>query len=800
MQKKIRKAVVIGAGVMGSGIAAHLANAGISTYLLDIVPPTLTEDDKKRGWDENSPNFRNKFAQTAKERMAKAKPSPLYCKEDLKLISVGNIEDDLRLISEVDWVIEVIVENLEAKRSLFEKVEAYWKWGTIVSSNTSGVPINEMVEGRSDEFRKHFLGTHFFNPPRYMKLMEIIPAKETDPDLLSFMERFCEKDLGKGVVLAKDTPNFIGNRIGVYSLMATLQEMIKHEMSIEEVDTITGSALGRPNTATFRTIDLVGLDVLASASWNVFGKLEDPAEKEIFKIPNFLEEMIQKKWLGNKAGQGFYRKVKGEKGVETFTLDYRTLEYRPSNKPVFASLEVAKAHRDLKERLCSLLYADDKAGKFAWNITKKMLLYSASKIPEITDNIVAIDRALKWGFNWEMGPFELWDAIGVERSVALMKEEGEEIPPIVLHVLKSDTKSFYEKRKAQTLYMTMAGEQTPVPESKEWVNIARLKKNGKVIFQNNESSLIDIGDEVACLEFHSPNNAIGMELIQAIYHALEVVDKNYRGLVIGNQGSNFCVGANLKLVLSHAQAKDWEYIEKLTKDFQNATMAIKYFDKPIVAAPFGTTLGGGAELCFPASKIQAAAETYMGLVEVGVGVIPAGGGTKEVLVRNIAGADVDGKVDLQPYVNRAFETIVRAKVSTSGKDGKNLSFLRETDSISMNKDYLIHDAKQAVISLSSNGYRAKNQKKIRVVGEPGLAVLKLGIYSMQCSGYLSEHDAKIAKKLAYILSCGDVPANTLVSEQYVLDLEREAFLSLCGEEKSLARIQHMLLKGKPLRN
>lgn len=467
MLKKIRKATVIGSGVMGSGIAAHLANAGIFTYLLDMVPTTFTEDDKKRGWTESSQSFRNKLAQAAKERMATSNPSPLYSKEYLNLISIGNIEDDLHLISEVDWVIEVIVENLEAKRSLFEQVEAHWKPGTIVSSNTSGVSINEMAAGRSDEFRKYFLGTHFFNPPRYMKLLEIIPAKETDPDLLSFIEQFSEKVLGKGVVLAKDTPNFIGNRIGVYALMVTLQEMMKREMSIEEVDVITGSALGRPNSATLRTIDLVGLDVLAHVSTNVFDQVEDPIEKAVFEIPGFLKEMIQKKWLGNKAGKGFYQKVRGQKGTETLALDYRTLEYRPISMPAFSSLEAAKAHKDLKEKLCSLIYTDDKAGDFAWNVTKKVLLYSAGKIPEIADDIVAVDRAMKWGFNWEMGPFELWDAIGVEKSVARMKEEGEEIPLLVQNILKRGASSFYEKTKAQPMYLTVHGEQALVPEPRE---------------------------------------------------------------------------------------------------------------------------------------------------------------------------------------------------------------------------------------------------------------------------------------------------------------------------------------------
>jgi 3-hydroxyacyl-CoA dehydrogenase len=797
---KIRKAAVIGSGVMGSGIAAHLANAGIQTILLDIIPPALTEEDRQKGLTEKSAAFRNKFAAMAKEKMLKAKPSPLYSKEDLSLITVGNIEDHLHLISDVDWVIEVIVENLQAKKALFSKMEQFWKPGTIVSSNTSGISIQAMVEECSEAFRKHFLGTHFFNPPRYMKLLEIIPHPETDKEIVSFMQEFCQRKLGKGVVLAKDTPNFIANRIGTYGVMVTIAEMMKREFTVEQVDELTGSVLGRPKSATFRTLDLVGLDTFLSVANNVYNHVTDDKEKAAFEIPSFLQQMVQKRMLGDKSGSGFYKKVKSRHGSEILVLDYRTLEYRPKTNTKFPSLELAKSAPSLKEKIRTLLYAKDNAGQFAWEITKKVLLYSASKIPEIADDIVAIDQVMKWGFNWELGPFELWDVLGVEHSVARMKEEGEEIPAWVEDILKSGESSFYTKENHQTFFVTTNGDRSSVQLSEQIIHLNQLKEQNKIIFQNSGATLIDIGDDVACLEFHSPNNAIGADIIQMVNRSLEEVSKNYRGLVIGNQGKNFCVGANLMMLLMEAQDENWFEIEQMVKAFQDMTMAIKYFEKPIVSAPFGMTLGGGTEVCLPTSKIQAAAETYMGLVEVGVGLIPGGGGNKELLLRHIESVDVDGKVDLQPFVNRAFESIAMAKVSTSAKEAKSLNMLTNTDGITVNKDYLLHDAKQSVLALSAAGFEPKRPKKIRVVGAPGAAVMKLGIYQMKCSGYISDHDEKIAKKLAHVLSGGDVAANSYVTEQYLMDLEREAFLSLCGEPKSQQRMQHMLLKGKPLRN
>jgi 3-hydroxyacyl-CoA dehydrogenase len=797
---KIRKAAVIGSGVMGSGIAAHLANIGIQTLLLDIVPPAFSEEDKKKGFTENSPAFRNKFAAMAKERMFKANPSPIYSKEDLRLITIGNIEDDLHQISEVDWVIEVIVENLQAKKDLFRKIEKYWKTGTIVSTNTSGVSIQTMVEECSKPFRNHFLGTHFFNPPRYMKLLEIIPHQDTDKEVIDYMQEFSQKKLGKGVVFAKDTPNFIANRIGTYGLMVTIEEMIKRELTVEQVDDLTGSVLGRPKSATFRTLDLVGLDTFVSVANNVHSLVTNDKEKEIFEVPAFLQQMVKNRMLGDKTKGGFYKKTRSENGKEILVLDYQSLEYRQKIKCKFPSLELAKNTKSLKEKIRTLLNAKDPAGEFAWNITKKVLLYSASKIPEVADDIVSIDQAMKWGFNWELGPFELWDVLGVEPSVARMKAEGEEIPAWVEEMLKTGESLFYKKDNLKTFYLTTNGDRASIRESEQIIDLSKLKVQNKTIIKNNGASLIDIGDDVACLEFHSPNNAIGSDIIQMVKRSLEEVSKNYRGLVIGNQAKNFCVGANLMMLLMEAQDDNWFEIEQIVKAFQDMTMSIKYFEKPIVSAPFGMTLGGGTEICLPSTKVQAAAETYMGLVEVGVGLIPGGGGNKEMLLRHIEAVDVDGKVDLQPFVNMAFESIALAKVSTSAKEAQASNILKNTDGFTVNKDFLLYDAKQSVLALEKAGYEPKQPKKIRVVGIPGEAVMKLGIYQMKCSGYISNHDEKIAKKLAHVLSGGDISANSYVTEQYLLDLEREAFMSLCGEPKTQARMQHMLLNGKPLRN
>nr|WP_093227659.1 3-hydroxyacyl-CoA dehydrogenase/enoyl-CoA hydratase family protein [Thermoflavimicrobium dichotomicum] len=791
---KIKKAAVIGAGVMGAAIAGHLANVGISTYLLDIVPRDLTDEEKQ---DKKA---RNRLAQAGKDRLFKEKPSPLYSKEVAGLIKVGNLEDDFDQLSEVDWIVEAVIENLQIKRDLFERIEKVWKPGIIVSSNTSGISINQMVEGRSEEFKKHFLGTHFFNPPRYMKLLEIIPGHSTDKAIVQSMKAFAEEVLGKGVVLCKDTPNFIANRIGTYGLQVTLQAMEDLGLGPDEVDSVTGRAMGRPKSATFRTLDLVGLDTYVHVCNNVYENVNDPEEKAVFKVSPLLQKMVDNKWLGSKTGQGFYKKVKTDKGNEILALDPKTLEYRPRKKLKAPSLDQAKRGKTLADQLKALVYSNDTAGKLAWTITKKVLLYSAQHLEEIANDIVGIDQAMKWGFNWDLGPFEMWDAIGVEKSVARMREEGETIPKLVEDLLASGRTSFYQKEEGKVHAFHIGGKWKEVEEHEKVINLALLKEQGKVIKKNSGASLIDIGDDIACLEFHSPKQAIGAEIITMINYAVKEVSANYRGLVIGNQAPNFCVGANLMLMLMEAQDYNWPEIDLMVRQFQKAMGSLRYLDKPVVAAPFGMTLGGGVEVCLPADRIQAAAETYMGLVEVGVGLIPGGGGNKEMLIRWMEGVDPKDKVALQPMVNHVFMAIGQAKVSTSALDARKYKFLRPCDGITVNRDHLLYDAKQVALGLAKSGYKPPQPVQIPVVGETGYSLMKLAARELLLGGYITEHDYKIACKLAFVLAGGNVPEGTLVSEQYLLDLEREAFLSLIGEPKTQQRMQYMLAKGKPLRN
>lgn len=794
MMKRIQKAAVLGSGVMGSGIAAHLANVGIPTLLLDIVPRELTKEEVAKGLTLEHKEVRNRLANQALQKLLKQKPAPLMSKPNLALIEAGNFEDDFHRLAEVDWIIEAVVENLEIKKSVFARVDEVRKPGTIVSSNTSGISIEAMAEGRSVDFKKHFLGTHFFNPPRYLKLLEIIPTKDTDPKVVSYMKTFGEEVLGKGVVMAKDTPNFIANRIGTYGLLVTVREMMKGGYSVGEVDSLTGPLIGRPKSATFRTLDVVGLDTFIHVANNVFEKVEGE-EKEAFRVPNFMKAMLEKGWLGSKSGQGFFLK----QGNDILELNYETLEYEPRKKLTTPAVEASKQAKTLADKLKALVYADDRAGTFLWKITAPVLLYSAKLLGEIADDIAAIDRAMKWGFGWELGPFEMWDAIGVEQSVRKMKEEGFEIPSWVTDMLANGFTSFYKLEKGQAFYYDH-GEYKLIQENPKVIHIQRLKEQRGVIKKNSGASFIDIGDDVALLEFHSPNNAIGTDIVQMINYALEEVERNYKGLVIGNQGKNFCVGANLAMILMEAQDDNYFEIELAVRQFQQAMMKIKYSPKPVVAAPFAMTLGGGVEICLPSSRIQAAAETYMGLVEVGVGLIPGGGGNKELYIKYLNSLPNGVHFDLQQVANKVFETIAMAKVSGSAAEARELNFLNQRDGITMNSDHLLYDAKRAVISLYDQGYRPPVRKKVPVVGETGYAAMLLGAQSMYHSGYISEHDLKIAKKLAYVIAGGKVPYGTEVDEQYLLDLEREAFLSLVGEPKSQARMQHMLVKGKPLRN
>jgi len=802
MERKIRKAAVLGSGVMGAGIAAHLANVGIPTYLLDIVPRELTEEESKKGLTLEHPAVRNRIAQAGKERLLKEKPAPLYDKSNLDLITVGNMEDHLHLLGEVDWIIEVVVENLEIKKQVFARVEERRKPGTIVSSNTSGVSINEMCEGRSDEFRAHFLGTHFFNPPRYLKLLEIIPGRDTDPAVVDFMMHFGEFVLGKGTVLCKDTPNFIANRIGTFGLQVSIREMMRLGLGVDEVDAITGPVIGRPKSATFRTLDVVGLDTYAHVANNVKLKSNDPAEQEIFEIPPFVTKMIENRWLGQKSGQGFFKQVKSAEGKEILVLDYNTLEYRPRVKANFPSLQAAKTAKSLPEKLKALVYGKDKGSEFLWSVLKQVLLYSAEKAHEIADDIVAVDKAMKWGFGWELGPFETWDAIGLEKSVARMREEGAVIPPLVEELLASGKTSFYEKQEGRVAAIAIGGNYKNVEEPKEKINLAALKEQGKLIKKNAGAALIDLGDGVACLEFTSPHNALGFDVLQMANYAAEEVKRNFTGLVIGNQGKNFCVGMNLAMALMEAQDENWLELEMMVKQFHKVGDALKASLRPVVAAPHGMTLGGGVEVCFLADRVQASAETYMGLVEVGVGLLPGGGGTKEMLFRAMENVPEGGSVPVDPFpfVARAFETIAMAKVSTSGKEAFQLGYLRPNDRISINPDHLLYDAKQLVLQLDREGFKPRQPRKIRVIGETGYASLRQNLYAMRIGGLISEHDERIASKIAYVMSGGNVPAGTEVNEQYILELERKAFLELIKTPKTQQRMQHMLAKGKPLRN
>ncbi|MEV3553289.1 3-hydroxyacyl-CoA dehydrogenase NAD-binding domain-containing protein [Paenibacillus larvae] len=798
MVKTIRKAAIIGSGVMGSAISAHLAGAGIPSLLLDIVPKAPTDQEAAKGLTLQHPQVRNRLATEAIARLKKTNPAPLYSEAFASRITPGNLEDDLGKLSEVDWIIEVIVENLAVKQQLFANIEKVWKAGTIVSSNTSGISINDMVKDRSEEFQSHFLGTHFFNPPRYMKLLEIIPGKHTDPEIVGFMGDFCERKLGKGVVTAKDTPNFIANRIGTYGLLVTLQAMKEGEFTVEEIDAVTGPAMGRPKSATFRTLDLVGLDTFVHVANNVYENVEGEKEKAVFAVPDILKEMVQKGWIGEKQGQGFYKKVKNEQGKEIQAIELNTMEYAKAGKVSSGSLQAAKQVKGAAKKIKALVQTGDKYSDLAWDILKPVLIYSAEKLSEIADTVVDIDNAMKWGFNWDLGPFETWDAIGLVKSVERMEKEGETVPDWVKEWIASGHTSFYEKKESGLFYYHK-NEFKGIETKPEIISLKALKERNKTILSNSGASLIDLGDGVACLEFHSPNNSIGEDILSMINKSVEEVRQNYRGLVVANEGKHFCVGANLMLMLMEAQDKEWDELDFIIRSFQNTMMNLKWLEKPVVAAPHRMTLGGGVEACIPADRILFSAETYFGLVEVGVGLIPAGGGCKEMALRTSSRA-ISPEIDLQPMINHYFETIGMAKVSTSGFDTKRLGYMRETDAVILNEEFRIYEAKQAVLAMDQSGYTPPLKEKIRIVGRDGKAVLQAGINGMREGGYISEHDQKIANKLAHILAGGDLPAGTFVTEQFLLDLEREAFLSLCGEPKTQQRMQHMLSKGKALRN
>jgi 3-hydroxyacyl-CoA dehydrogenase len=792
---------------MGARIAAHLANAGIPCYLLDIVPPSLTPAEQSKGLALESPAVRNRIVLSGFEAAKKSRPAAFFTPDTARLVTPGNLEDNIAWCGQVDWIIEAVAENLEIKRSLFTRVEAVRKPGTIVTSNTSGLPIHLIAEGRSEDFQQHWAGTHFFNPPRYMKLVELVPGPRTLPEVLQSLDEICDLRLGKGVVAAKDTPNFIANRIGTFSMLNVIRQMQALEMTIEEVDACTGPAIGQPKSASFRTGDLVGLDILVHVVRNIYENATTDESRDIYQVPPFMEEMIKRGWLGDKTGGGFYKKVKQGAESEILTLDWQKMEYRPRLKAKFPSIEAGKGIEDTRERLRALLApaldgkGGDKANRLLWSSLSQTCLYAARRMPEISHSVVDLDRATRWGFAWELGPFEVWDAIGVERMAKALERDGQELPPLVRKVLDSPAKSFYQSEKGTTRYFDLAAQSLqPVPEPPGIIILKSLKDRSGVVQKNSGASLVDLGDGVLCCEFHSKMNSIGGDLVAMIHAGINRLSSDFDAMVIGNQATNFSVGANLMLVLISAQEGEWDDIHMAVRQFQRVNMAIKYAARPIVAAPQGMALGGGCEVSLHSARIHAAAEAYLGLVEAGVGLIPGGGGTKEMLIRanehSAGGEDLDLFHALKPV----FENIAMAKVSTSGEDARSLGYLRPSDLIAMNRDRQIGDAKQTALALLRAGYHPPAPAQIHVLGEEFLTGAKLAIHMMIRSGYASDYDGVVGRKLANILAGGAITAPQLVPEQYVLDLEREAFVSLCGERKTQERIAHTLKTGKPLRN
>jgi 3-hydroxyacyl-CoA dehydrogenase len=800
---QIKKAGVLGAGTMGSGIAAHLANCGIEVLLLDIVPPEFTEDDKAKGLDENSPQFRNRIATDAIKAMPKMKLCPLYDPADAELITAGNTEDHFDKLSEVDWVIEAVFEKLDIKRFMFQRLESIHHEGQIISSNTSGISLSEITDGRGKDFLSHVFITHFFNPPRYMHLMELVAGKDTDTKLFEAFADFTERVLGKGVVVAKDTSNFIGNRIGFFDLNYALHLCRELNLSVKQADAVAGPLIGRPKSGIFRLLDIIGIDITTNINANLFEASVDDEQRQVFKPNPLLAKMIEKGLLGNKTGSGFYRKSKDENSNRVIeSLDLDTLEYSPCDKIDLEILNAAKKESDFSARLKILLESDDAVGTFTWGLLSNTLCYAANRIPQICDNIIGLDNALKWGFNWQEGPFTLWDIIGVEYITNRLKKENRSIPPLVTKLLESGLKSFYSFQEQQPTYFdSESGSYQPEPQRKRVINLTSLKKAGKIIKQGQTASIIDLGDDIICLQFHSKANALNSEVIETITTAAVEAEKNYRGLVIGNQGTNFSLGADLKEMAAFAQNKDSDGIAAFISNLQHATMALKYCCIPTVAAVHNMVLGGGCETVMHCDRIQAAPETYIGLVELSVGLIPAGGGSKEMAIRCSEWINNMRGVSSFALMNKIIEMLGYAKTSASAADAKKMGYLRPCDGIVMNKDSVIYSAKKLALQLWEKGYRppvANNQ--ISVLGRGGIAEFKVRFNMLQQGNFISEYDEFILNQLVYVLCGGDVPDNSKVTEQYMLDLEREVFVSMITQQKTLERIEHTLKTGKPLRN
>lgn len=801
MKRLIQKIAVLGSGVMGSRIACHFANIGCEVLLLDILPKELNDAEKAKGLTMENKAVRNRIVNDALAFALKSNPSPIYKKEFAKRITTGNFEDDMAKIAGYDWTIEVVVENLDIKKKVYEQVEKFRKPGTLITSNTSGIPIHLLTEGRSEDFKDHFCGTHFFNPPRYLKLLEIIPTPHTKAEIVSFLMEYGEKFLGKTTVLAKDTPAFIANRVGVYGIMSLLHLVEKMELTVEEVDKLTGPVLGRPKSATFRTADVVGLDTLVNVANGLKQGVPDDEANALFALPDYLKKMVENKWLGDKTGQGFYKKVKGKDGKsEILALDLKTLEYQPQKKAKFPTLEMTKPVENLKDRLKMLVAGKDKAGEFYRATFAGLFQYVSNRIPEIADELYKIDDALKAGFGWDLGPFEYWDAIGVKASVELMEAANVKPNAWVYEFLKAGNTSFYKIENGKKVFYDIASKSyKTIPGTEEFISLEALRGTN-TIWKNSGVSIIDLGDGILNVEFHTKMNTIGGEVLTGLNKAIDIAEKDYKGLVISNEGANFSAGANVGMIFMMAAEQEWDELNMAVRMFQNTTMRMRYSSIPVVVAPHNLTLGGGCEMCLHADMVVAHAESYIGLVEFGVGVIPGGGGTKEFAVR-LSDSLHEGDVELNIFREK-FLTIGQAKVSTSAYEAFDLGILRKgIDKVVISRARQLAEAKAECLLLADAGYtKPAPRKDIRVLGNQALGLVYVGANSMYSGNYMSEHDLKISQKLGYVIAGGDLSQPTMVSEQYLLDLEREAFVQLCTEKKTMERLHSIINGGKVLRN
>ncbi len=801
MKRNIRKAAVLGSGIMGSRIACHLANVGVEVLLLDIVPRETNPKEEAKGLTLHDKPVRNRIVDEALKSTLKSNPSAIYSKAFASRIKTGNFEDNLASIKECDWIIEVVIERLDIKKQVFENVEKHRKPGTLISSNTSGIPIHLMLEDRSDDFKKHFCGTHFFNPPRYLELLEIIPTPHTDGEVVDFLMEYGKTTLGKTTVLCKDTPAFIANRVGIFSIMDLFNSVQELGLSVEDVDKLTGPLIGRPKSATFRTADVVGLDTLIHVANGLYQAVPKDEERDTFKLPAFLQKMLENEWLGSKSGQGFYKKVKGESGKsEILSLDLDTLEYTPQKKSKFPTLELTKNVDDVKDRFKILVKGKDKAGEFYRKAFAGLFAYVSNRIPEISDELYRIDAGLKAGFGWKHGPFEIWDAIGIQKGLDLIEAEGKQVASWVKEMLESGQTSFYEvQNNIQHYYSIPDHKMVEVPGIRDFIILDHIRKNN-LVWGNKECSVLDLGDGIVNIEFHSKMNTLGGGVLAGINKGIELAEKDFRGVVVSNQGDNFTVGANLAMIFMMAIEQEYEELNFAIKYFQDTMMRLRYSSVPTVVAPFAMTLGGGCEASLHADAVQAYAESYIGLVEFGVGLIPGGGGTKE-MTRRASKRYIKDDVELNAYRENLLK-IGQAKVSTSAVEAMELGILVEgRDKISMHKHRLIADAKESALALADTGYQMPvQQRDIKVLGKQALGVFQIGAHQMLEGGYITEYEKKMVNKLGHVMAGGELSEPTMVSEQYLLDLEREVFLGLCGEKKTLERIQHMLKTGKPLRN